>query len=186
MQLAEVVRCSELATVMNFQRANVIFKDINKPMKFDQYGEVIPTPDLFMYFSVYGSCMHEQMIEGMTSRVIEERKSLYFSKGCYDARFHYLIDNPLNLPQVDNMLCVPLFYKSPSATGDGELLGVLQLFNHVHRGNSIFQDDEVLTQAVAGMLAGVLHVTNQLNAAFVVIYEFKTHIDSLTSHAKEG
>lgn len=43
-----------------------------------------------------------------------------------------------------------------------------------------------MVQAIAGMVSGVLHVANQLNEACMVIYDFKKHIEKLTSQAREG
>jgi hypothetical protein len=41
-------------------------------------------------------------------------------------------------------------------------------------------------EAVSGLVAGAIHVANQLNDACSVIVEFKKHIENIIGSAKQG
>jgi hypothetical protein len=73
--------------------------------------------------------------EGLTGKGIQEMTPTYFSKGIYDARYNFVLDNPLGLPYIDSMYVVPLLY-------NGTLVGVLQLFNKINKsGKSLYEID---------------------------------------------
>ncbi|TNV84211.1 hypothetical protein FGO68_gene6617 [Halteria grandinella] len=179
-QLCDIIRQSEISHILDYQRANVIFKETNTIVGGENSQAQI---DSYMFIRKQRDGTYdiskEQMTEGLTARALNERTPQIYSKGCYDSRYHFVVDNPLNLPVVENLLVIPLLYK-------GELLGALQFFNKVHKQSCMYALDREIMEAIGGLVAGVVHVANQLNEAFVVIYEFRKHIDTIKGQALEG
>jgi hypothetical protein len=172
--------------VLDYSRVNVIFKDtisvIGRELD-DKTNAHSSQSDVYMYIKKLKDGTYdvtkEHLMEGLTSKALQDTNPAVYPKGCYDQRYHFAIDNPLNMPIVENLMVVPMLYK-------GQLLGALQFFNKIHKQSSFYTLDKELLSAITGLLAGVTHVTNQLNEAFVIIYEFKKRIDAITLHVVDG
>ena len=54
----------------------------------------------------------EQLKEGLTAKAASDRATLYFARGSYDPRYHFVLDNSLELPLVENLQLVPLMHSS--------------------------------------------------------------------------
>ena len=122
------------------------------------------------------------MHQGLTYHAVQARVPTYYPKGCYDPRYFYEVDNPLGIPIVDNMLVLPLIYQETTSSPP-LVLGALQFFNRVNPTKDFYALDLSLCRAVAGLVAGILNITNSFVESWSIIYEFKKRSGKIVDQA---
>jgi hypothetical protein len=80
------------------------------------------------------------------------------------------------------MLVLPLIYQS-STSSPPQVLGALQFFNRVNPTNDFYALDLSLCRAVAGLVAGVLNISNSFAESWSIIYEFKKRSGKIVDQA---
>ena len=122
------------------------------------------------------------MHQGLTHNAVQAGVPTFYPKGCYDPRYFYELDNPLGIPIVDNMLVLPLVYQE-TASSPPRVLGALQFFNRLNPSNDFYALDLSLCRTVAGLVAGVLNISNSFAESWSIIYEFKKRTGKIVNQA---
>ena len=80
------------------------------------------------------------------------------------------------------MLVLPLIYQETTSSPP-LVLGALQFFNRVNPTNDFYALDLSLCRAVAGLVAGILNITNSFVESWSIIYEFKKRSGKIVDQA---
>jgi hypothetical protein len=63
------------------------------------------------------------------------------------------------------------------------VIGALQFFNRANLDNEFFTIDPAVSEAVAGLVAGVLNITNSFAESWSIMYEFKKRSSKIVDQA---
>lgn len=109
---------------------------------------------------------------GLTGKALADKQILVSAKGSYDPKYRFEADKVGDVPNVDNIMIVPLINEKQ------QIVGALQLYNRVCL--DVTQEiDLELIQILGKVIAAGIESATELDNAWTIVSELNMAMDNI-------